>query len=845
MAYIALYRNYRPNSFSDVVGQKHIVTTLQNSVKNNHISHAYLFTGQRGVGKTTLARILAKAINCLNSTDGSCCNECQNCKEINNNTTTDIIELDAASNNGVDEIRALLEKVNYLPAELKKKVYIIDEVHMLSTSAFNALLKTLEEPPVHVVFILATTEPHKIPSTILSRCQRFDFLQLETSDIVKRLRYISDAEHIDITDEALYALAMNAEGGMRDAISTLDQISSYTDKQITEDDVYLVTGHVKDHELIKLINSFYTKDSQTALSMINELITSGKDASKIVGDLIQCCRDILLYKTSSNQIENKNIYNKEEFIELAKTVDNYSLFYYIDVLLDTLNRLKFTNSQKLYLEVAILKIIAYYTNSENINERLVEIEKTLQVMPTANSFDATDLEVKVGELNLKMKKVINEIESLDFNHYKEDSINRIKILESRVLNGGDDELIKRLNLLESALNTLKKNQATTSKVENNDNTNVSVSVNQEEINQYINEQLKNSEESILKLIEDIQTKNTNNVSNMEAKVNAMMVTALENQDLVNRVDKIKEKYESLSDQILLLQQELQELNDNMKKGAFASTLDDSEEPEIQEEIIESVEDSEEVAETIEEETSSEEVVEDEVTEEKEENEAPEEIIEPTPNVFETEEKPEEVAKTVEEKPVETKSEEPIVEEKPEEVAGTIEEVKVKTVQDVYNVDLIAQALGDSFDRSLRDTKQTMVHEWQRFSAITDEKYVSIARMIATGQLNAVGYKHLIISFSGAGICNRLMSDSIHPQACEVINAVFGTNYDFIALPENTWQDIREQYRMQYSAGFIKPLLKPINNPDLKVITNANINSKDSVYDYISNLFGEDIVKKEE
>ena len=356
------------------------------------------------------------------------------------------------------------------------------------------------------------------------------------------------------------------------------------------------------------------------------------------------------------------------------------------------------------------------------------------------------------------------------------------------------------------LNTLKKNQVTTSKVENNDNTNISVSVNQEEINQYINEQLKNSEESILKLIEDIQTKNTNNVSNMEAKVNAMMVTALENQDLVNRVDKIKEKYESLSDQILLLQQELKELNDNMKKTTFVSTEEDTEEAEIQEEIIDEVEDSEEIAETVLEETSSEEVVEDEETLESEENEAMEELVEAMPDVFETEESTEEVAEIVEEKAVETKSEESIVEEKPEEVAKTVEEVKVKTVQDVYNVDLIAQALGDSFDRSLRDTKQTMVHEWQRFSAITDEKYVSIARMIATGQLNAVGYKHLIISFSGAGICNRLMSDSIHPQACEVNNAVFGTNYDFIALPENTWQDIREQYKMQYSAGFIKPLL---------------------------------------
>ena len=294
MAYVALYRSYRPSSFKEVIGQKHVVQTLKNAVMENKTSHAYIFSGLRGIGKTTIARIFAKAVNCENQIDGEPCNHCKNCLAIINNETTDIVELDAASNNGVDEMREILEKVNFLPSVLRKKVYIIDEAHMLSTAAFNALLKTLEEPPSHVIFILATTEPHKIPATILSRCQRFDFKQFTLEELKEELQLISSNEKMVIHEEALSAIAEAADGGMRDALGILDQASVFSNGEITVDDINSVTGRISNYKLIELIRSFKKKDATHSIYLINELISMGKEVSRLVGGIIQFCRDILL-----------------------------------------------------------------------------------------------------------------------------------------------------------------------------------------------------------------------------------------------------------------------------------------------------------------------------------------------------------------------------------------------------------------------------------------------------------------------------------------------------------------------------------------------------------------------
>ena len=294
MAYVALYRAYRPQKFSDVVGQQHIIKTLQNAIKLNKVAHAYLFCGPRGTGKTTLAKIMAKALNCEHGPNIEPCDECEICKGIQKGSITDVVEIDAASNNGADDIRALRDSVKYLPSVGKYKIYIIDEVHMLSNAAFNALLKTLEEPPKHVVFILATTEPYKLPNTILSRCQRFDFQAISVDDILKRLHIVAEAENVKMTEEAFNQIAGSAEGGMRDALSLFDQTISYSvNEEITLDDVLAVSGNVSYTKIIELLNNCLDGENTQALKIIDSIIKEGKEVPRIINHIILLLRDVL------------------------------------------------------------------------------------------------------------------------------------------------------------------------------------------------------------------------------------------------------------------------------------------------------------------------------------------------------------------------------------------------------------------------------------------------------------------------------------------------------------------------------------------------------------------------
>lgn len=430
MAYVALYRSYRPSSFKEVIGQKHVVQTLKNAVMENKTSHAYIFSGLRGIGKTTIARIFAKAVNCENQIDGEPCNHCKNCLAIINNETTDIVELDAASNNGVDEMREILEKVNFLPSVLRKKVYIIDEAHMLSTAAFNALLKTLEEPPSHVIFILATTEPHKIPATILSRCQRFDFKQFTLEELKEELQLISSNEKMIIHEEALSAIAEAADGGMRDALGILDQASVFSNGEITVDDINSVTGRISNYKLIELIRSFKKKDATHSIYLINELISMGKEVSRLVGGIIQFCRDILLYKSVNDELVHKYIYDNEAFKELASDVTTSELFYYIDVLVDVQNKIRFTNSQKIYLEVGVMKIINSASEDIDVLSKIHKLEEVVGEKETKDGFvNNQDLDNKFTNLDNRIKKVATDLEKAKIDEFKEKIESKLDLLE--------------------------------------------------------------------------------------------------------------------------------------------------------------------------------------------------------------------------------------------------------------------------------------------------------------------------------------------------------------------------------------------------------------------------------
>jgi DNA polymerase III subunit gamma/tau len=378
MAYKALYRMYRPQTFEEVVGQQHIVVTLKNAIKTNKLSHAYLFSGPRGTGKTTVAKILGKAINCL-SKESKPCEVCTSCQSINKGNHPDIIEIDAASNNGVDEIRELIDKVKYAPLELKMKVYIIDEVHMLTTGAFNALLKTLEEPPSHVMFILATTEPHKVIPTIISRCQRFDFTKVSMFEIQDRLDKILIEETITAEKGVTRLIAQLADGGLRDALSILEQVIAFSGKDIKMNDVYQVYGLTTTQEKIDLLKVISLRQVKEILDFLKEVTIKSHDIKKLTVDLIECLKDGLIYHfTQSN--ENLSVLSVEE----AQKLNNYftadQSIEFMDILMDTLDKYRLSSNSISYFEVALLKMVHHLQNRNNQVVNTVQVKDVISTV---------------------------------------------------------------------------------------------------------------------------------------------------------------------------------------------------------------------------------------------------------------------------------------------------------------------------------------------------------------------------------------------------------------------------------------------------------------------------------
>lgn len=459
MSYKALYRTYRPSSFDDVVGQKHIVATLKNAVRKNKIAHAYLFCGPRGTGKTSIAKLLAKAVNCENH-EKAPCGVCKNCLSIQQGNHPDIVEIDAASNNGVDEIRDLIEKVKYSPIEGRYKVYIIDEVHMLSTGAFNALLKTLEEPPAHVLFVLATTEPHKVLPTIISRCQRYDFSKVEKHEMVKRIHQVLEQEKIECDEDAIDLIVTLADGGMRDALSILDQCIAYAGEHICAKDVNEIYGITTTKEKLEMLNNIFDYDAKSILNKIKIWNERGIDIRRLTADCIEIIKEAVIYGyTKDDELLIK--LTGEEAKQILSRQTEKKLLEMIQVLMETTEKYRTATSVASYFEVAVLKLISIIKESsqkqeiafdftkkvENQNKTSeqpvvipIPIEEPLEILPVQEE----KTELVIQEVSVQPKKaILSTMKSDDVlglmvqgnKQQKLDDIEKWKQLESKCRNG--------------------------------------------------------------------------------------------------------------------------------------------------------------------------------------------------------------------------------------------------------------------------------------------------------------------------------------------------------------------------------------------------------------------------
>lgn len=431
MSHQAIYRKFRPKTFDDVIGQEHVTNTIKNQILNNNIAHAYLFSGIRGTGKTSTAKIFARAVNCINSKDGNPCNECEICKSILDETNLDVIEMDAASNNSVEDIRDLREKVKFMPVRSKYKVYIIDEVHMLSKGAFNALLKTLEEPPEHLLFILATTEPHKIPATILSRCQRFDLKRLLVNDIVNNMKKICSEIDIEVEEKALKLIAGNADGAMRDALSILDRCITFGYKKIDYEMVLNLLGTVNYETIIKTAEAIVDKNIENVMNIIDDVLNQGKELTLFLEDLIVHFRNLLIVKTTKSS--NNILKTIDEVVESLKKqsskLDTDEIIMYIKELSETQLECKRALNPRVLFEAKLIKIM----QNKNINDvsslikRIEKLETAIRdgnvTLSSANSINK-NTPIKRQEVKLKKENTKKPNKTTD------DSIREIKQVSS-------------------------------------------------------------------------------------------------------------------------------------------------------------------------------------------------------------------------------------------------------------------------------------------------------------------------------------------------------------------------------------------------------------------------------
>ena len=432
MGYTALYRKFRPLNFYEMVGQEHITKTLKNQIISNRVGHAYLFNGGRGTGKTSAAKILARSINCLNSKDGEPCNECEICKGALSGALTDIVEMDAASNNSVEDIRSIREEVNFLPTKAKYRVYIIDEVHMLSTGAFNALLKTLEEPPEHVKFILATTEPQKLPATILSRCQRFDFKRISNEDIIKRLKIVCEESNIEITEEALNIIASFSEGAMRDALSILERCIQDGDNKIEANKIKELIGIPKTIYVHKIVEAIIKYDIDNSLKVANEILEEGKDINNLLWEIVKYIKDILVYK-ATGKLEIYNDEEKNQIKEISEIIEKERLINLVYEFSKLENDIKYSTQKNIIFQAGIIRLCnkVEHKDTTDLEQRINRIEKFLT--NNKGNYNSVQIETKVESV----QKNISNME-VNGTKPKQNNINKKEIQTNKYSNKAEE-----------------------------------------------------------------------------------------------------------------------------------------------------------------------------------------------------------------------------------------------------------------------------------------------------------------------------------------------------------------------------------------------------------------------
>ena len=914
MAYKALYRTYRPQKFSEVIGQNVIVKTLQNAIKNDRVSHAYLFCGPRGTGKTSIARIFAKVLNCANEHDGEPCNECVTCKEISEGMSPDVIEIDAASNNGVDEIRDLKEKVKFLPAGSKYKIYIIDEVHMLSTSAFNALLKTLEEPPKHVIFILATTEPQKVLSTIISRCQRFDFGALNVNELVNALENICVKEQIDYDKNALKIIASASEGGLRDAISLLDQAISLTTDKIDEDVASAVTGLVGKEKLIDLANAIEDKNISECLLTIQELENSGKEVSKIVNSLLGFYRDVLLCKSINASFS-------EEYIAFASKVDLKKLYYNIDILSNVQSRVRFGTSTSIYLEVAVIKMISITCEELDYNSRLSELENAIKNGDFSSSGEQTSgfdveeikrLRVLEGKFNnlltelskLELPKNLELLRNLkDQVSVDEASNNQYKELDSKLTQALEDiaYLKATQQTFRNELNNTKSGEVDESTLQAKIEDVLKKSkgtVDFDEVKKYVDGMLSETKTSDIDELSDRLTKVESNIYKVLAgklsqqgsskkqknKVSDRQISMFAD-EIVDVEDLNEQKITPKTDFKEFSNEEIKEehiepvVKEEVKELAIYDDIKETFEPEDTN-VLTSNED-EEVLE--EEKISEEEKAEDEIEEyvdavdedvnvftdtefestdeqiEKEEdtswysNEDLEEKKESEPEVIEENLFDSESAEPLEEKE-EVKEEESLeevyennnseVEAIEDEIEKEIEEEKTEVAEPVeldeyerYDVKVLERIMNDAFNTAYSD-KDRLSNVWKHLTTLTPIEKRGIADMLAEGEIKAVGNHEFVLIYNSAEMCNRVMSRKFKSLSLKLLKDLLNDDFNYFAITSKVWIEKRKEYAEQYFIG-VKPRLKPIDDPELKVSIDDG-SDDDDMTKKVLDVFGNEV-----